>query len=96
MPAPRIDAGATQPGAAFSLVARRRLQVGEPLVATVTVEHASGSRVRFVTECRRAGGGARGGELVVEGAALALVPRRAARATSYSSYSAGAPLHNEQ
>ena len=47
-------------------------QVGERLTATVTVQRASGRRVSFLTVCRRGSGGG-GGEVVVEGEALALL-----------------------
>ncbi len=44
-------------------------QVGDSLTATLRVEKASGSRVSFLTQCRKTDSG----ELVVEGTALALL-----------------------
>ena len=48
------------------------VQVGESLEARLTVERSSGSRVTFQTLCCRADSG----RVLVEGAALAIMPRQ--------------------
>lgn len=65
--------GSAAPGALYltqELHFRRHALVGEPVAATVTVKRASGSRVAFDTVCRNARG-----EVLVDGDALALLPR---------------------
>jgi 3-hydroxybutyryl-CoA dehydratase len=70
--------GSAFPGALYlsqRLKFRARVAPGEALAVTVTARGGGGggsSRVRFETVCRRAVGG----EVVVEGEALALLPRR--------------------
>lgn len=64
--------GSNFPGAVYlsqTLKFKHYALVGDSLTATVTVERSSGSRVTFLTLCRSADSG----QVVVEGAALALI-----------------------
>jgi len=65
------------PGALYlsqTLKFRAPAHVGEPLIASVTLEKATGSRMKFNTICSVDNGAGQKRRVVVEGTALALIP----------------------